>query len=394
MEAEERTTQEIEPGAATKDTTANDIPHESPSSDEDARSHHEEDEPAQSNGTKRKRTPPPEGMTISAFKKLKRQQRWEAGKADRKLKKKEAEKRKKEARRAAIASGEAPVPAKLKATREKGTQVPVTIVIDCGFDDLMTEQEIKSLASQITRCYSDNSRSRFRVNLAVSGFDKRLRERFDTVLGGQYKGWKGIKFYEEDFVEVAGMAREKMGKDRGEIVGALAEATADGDDGQEEEVVYLSSESENTIEHLSPYSTYVIGGIVDRNRHKGICYKRACDRGIKTAKLPIGEFMEMNSRQVLATNHVNEIMLHWLEVGGWGEAFMKVIPKRKGGVLKDGGKNGVDDGEAGENAEDGEDGDDAALGASEVEARVHQAEGKAENGSEADAKSQGKGEAG
>ena len=44
--------------------------------------------------------------------------------------------------------------------------------------------------------------------------------------------------------------------------------------------------------------------------------------------------MVMNSRSVLAVNHVVEIMLRWLECGDWGEAFEKVIPKRKGGVLR------------------------------------------------------------
>ncbi|KAK5182803.1 tRNA (guanine(9)-N(1))-methyltransferase, partial [Cryomyces antarcticus] len=61
---------------------------------------------------------------------------------------------------------------------------------------------------------------------------------------------------------------------------------------------------------------------------------RAMDRGIKTARLPIGDYLEMASRKVLTTNHVNEIMLRWLELGDWGKAFMQVIPKRKGGQLK------------------------------------------------------------
>ena len=55
---------------------------------------------------------------------------------------------------------------------------------------------------------------------------------------------------------------------------------------------------------------------------------------MKTAKLPIGDYMKMTSRFVLATNHVAEIMLRWLEVGEWGKAFLEVIPKRKGGILK------------------------------------------------------------
>jgi len=99
--------------------------------------------------------------------------------------------------------------------------------------------------------------------------------------------------------------------------------------------VYLSSDSDETLAELKPYSTYIVGGLVDKNREKGICHKRAVQEGVRTARLPIGDYMDMASRKVLATNHVNEIMLRWLECGNWGEAFMKVIPKRKGGHLKD-----------------------------------------------------------
>ena len=96
------------------------------------------------------------------------------------------------------------------------------------------------------------------------------------------------------------------------------------------DVVYLTSESPYTLQRLEPHTSYVIGGLVDRNREKGLCYRRARELGIRTARLPIGQFMVMQSRQVLATNHVVEIMVRWLECEDWGEAFMAVIPKRKG----------------------------------------------------------------
>jgi tRNA (guanine9-N1)-methyltransferase len=114
----------------------------------------------------------------------------------------------------------------------------------------------------------------------------------------------------------------------------VASGVQDGTQSTDNELIYLSSESPYTLHTLSPNTSYIIGGLVDRNRHKGICYKKACDLGLKTAKLPIGEYLNMASRKVLATNHVVEIMIAWFETGDWGESFLRVMPARKGGVLK------------------------------------------------------------
>jgi tRNA (guanine9-N1)-methyltransferase len=250
-----------------------------------------------------------------------------------------------------------------KNFKPKAVQLPLTILLDCDFDSYMNERERISLASQITRCYSDNGKARFRAHLALASFGGKLRERFETVLLG-HKAWKGVRFFEGNFVDVAEMAKGWM-RDAGErnvLKGAFegtmvssGEEGAGGEDGGGE-IVYLSSESENTLTELRPYSTYIIGGLVDKNREKGLCHRRAGERGVKTARLPIGEFMEMTSRKVLATNHVVEIMLRWLETRDWAKAFDAVIPKRKGGVLKGDGDGGGgdeedDDGEGG--ADDG-----------------------------------------
>lgn len=301
-------------------------------------------------------------MSKNQLKKLRRKEKWEQEREQRKDKRKDQIKRKRERRHLMIEEarekgGEEAV-AELrkswegtKAKHTRSTLLPLTIVIDCGYDDLMLEKERISLASQLTRSYSDNTRALWRSHLMFSSFDRLLKERFDTVLVA-HKNWKGIKIIPEDFTHASELAKKHMSPPRGgKFVGPFAElADAKPEDG---EIIYLSSDSENTLTELKPYSTYIIGGLVDKNRHKAICYKHAVEAGVKTAKLPIGEYVQMASRSVLATNHVVDIMLKWLELGDWGEAFMKVLPQRKGGTLKGQAKE-----EAKDSAEDEGEGED------------------------------------
>jgi tRNA (guanine9-N1)-methyltransferase len=320
------------------------------------------------------------GMSKSQLKKLRKKAEFAAGKDYRKQQKKLKEAKKKEIRqeerKAAIAAGLPPPPPVKKSVPKEGETLPVTLMLDCDFDSYMTEKEIMSLGQQVTRSYSDNRHGRYRAHIMVSSWGGRLRTRFETVLASHHLGWKGVTFTEKRFDEAAKDAHEVMvGEKGGRIAGALLPkvdqekdeqrmdveaAVADGDveapkeitglertavaipevpaplrvKPSEPQIVYLSSDSDQTLHTLSPYTTYVIGGIVDKNRHKGLCHKRAVELGIPTAKLPIGEYMVMQSRTVLATNHVVEIMVNYLESGSWEGAFLKAIPKRKEAVVK------------------------------------------------------------
>ena len=355
---------------------------------EDARA---EETPAAADSDPNSSQPP---MSKNQLKKLRKKQEWEAGRDYRKTKRKlkTAEKRARKRAAREEASKDGGTQDGLSAHRpRRPTRLPITFIIDCGFDDLMSDKERISLASQLTRAYSDNSRAPYQSHLVITSWGGSLKERFDTVLNKHYENWKGVRCEETDFAIAAHSAAERMNGPRGGKLVAAFEKYAYHEPAQEEpvagdaehaasqsskeageapakqpasgnasfeppdpseksngtayppkaaqplpepDVVYLTSDSPHTLGELKPHSTYIIGGLVDKNRHKGICYRTACDKGIKTAKLPIGEYMQMQSRFVLATNHVVEIMLRWLECGDWGEAFMKVIPKRKGGKLK------------------------------------------------------------
>ncbi|KAJ2901813.1 hypothetical protein MKZ38_001351 [Zalerion maritima] len=329
-------------------------------------------------------------MSKNQLRKIRRRQKWEDAREDRKIKRKEKRhakvERKREEIRARMAEAElqgldpkSVLPEKSK--KAETVRVPIAIVVDNDFHRYMTEGEFVSMSSQLTRCYSDNRRSPFNSHLVLSDWKGPMLERFDTVLRGNYKKWTSVCFSDKDFVAACQDAFSSMEASKNTDVVCPALATAhdsteppiqkgeteagqgalpDIEETTHKSIVYLTAESPYTIERLEPNTCYVVGGIVDRNREKGLCYRRAKERGVRTAKLPIGEYLQMASRKVLATNHVVEIMLKWLESGDWGNAFLEVIPKRKGGQLKDAEDeaSASNNGGAQQDQEDGEEGSD------------------------------------
>lgn len=302
-------------------------------------------------------------LSKNQLKKLKRKQVWEDHREDRKHKRKEQRRVKTQRRREIIekarADGVDPdsvLPQKKKPLA--GALVPVCLILDCGFEEYMRPEEIVSLSGQLVRCYADNRRSKYRSHIFYSSFGGKLKERFDVAHNRQYENWIGAHFVEGDYLVAARQADELMrGPGGGEPYGSIfkspstVDATShpleDNDDaepaldlsatkgGSLDSVVYLTSDSPHTLTQLEPYTSYVVGGLVDRNREKGICYRRALASHVRTAKLPIGEYLALSTRHVLTTNQVVEIMLRWLECGDWGAAFLEVIPARKGATLKD-----------------------------------------------------------
>ena len=80
---------------------------------------------------------------------------------------------------------------------------------------------------------------------------------------------------------------------------------------------------------LDAKEVYIIGGIVDRNRYKNLTMDKARKEGLRTAKLPIGEYMKLKSSTVLTVNHVFGIICEWYQTKSWQKSLDKVIPERK-----------------------------------------------------------------
>lgn len=212
------------------------------------------------------------------MKKLKRSEKWQSEKTERRKKEKEKRKLKKQnLRLSGQYVGRQELTQKLIPMKESPNRV--MIVIDCDFEDMMTEIEMRKLIKQIHRCYSLNKNSRNPCQLYLTSIKGKIKETLEHLQSG-YVNWDincSDKNYQDIFSE------------------------------RKNDVIYLTSDSENVIENVDSVrksdKIFVIGGLVDHNRYKGFCYDLAVKNNINHARLPIDEHIKMTQRRVLTVNH-------------------------------------------------------------------------------------------
>lgn len=243
----------------------------------------------------------PSSLSKRQMKKLMRQKRWDATRELRKQKRKEKRKRKK-MERSTQPEDDTEGRVRKRFCRDV-VPSPVRIVIDCSFESLMPLQDIKKLHKQIQRCYSENRKALHPVQLYLTSHGGQLKRCMDEGDKG-WVNWKDIHVKSEHYSELI----------------------------KKEDLVYLTSDSPDVLNELEDTKAYVIGGLVDHNHHKGVTYRLAVEKEISHAQLPLGNFVKMNSRKILAVNHVFEILLAYLEKKDWKESFFSVLPPRKGAV--------------------------------------------------------------
>lgn len=76
----------------------------------------------------------------------------------------------------------------------------------------------------------------------------------------------------------------------------------------------MTADSENTIDKFEDDKIYIIGGIVDHNRHKNVWFNKATEQGIAHAKFPIKENVNIGDYStVLTVNQVigKQILILW-----------------------------------------------------------------------------------
>lgn len=171
------------------------------------------------------------------------------------------------------------------------------VCIDVSFDDKMTEAEKRKTSKQLLRVYTLNRRAPKPMPVYFCGMkpDTQMYKIFEKNDGFQH--WdvsKGIINSINTFLYSPSFHLQ-------------VKITPDTylEEFPKEKIVYLTSDSENVLNELSQDDVYIIGGLVDHNRYKGLCQDNAELAGVRTARLPIKENVILKTRTVLTIEQGN-----------------------------------------------------------------------------------------
>ncbi|KAJ2710589.1 tRNA (guanine(9)-N(1))-methyltransferase, partial [Coemansia spiralis] len=227
----------------------------------------------------------PQTMGLDEFRKLSRKQQkkvmrqelWDQQVLDFKGKQRERRRETRRRHKQRVARGETP----RRRKPEEQTPSGIRVVLDMAFDDKMADKEIKSICSQIRRCYSANRQATRPVDLHVTKLHDQCRERLENA--ANYDKWSAqhMAFRDAEYPDLF----------------------------DKQSLVYLTADSPNEMDSLDPSKVYIIGGIVDKNRYPRLTLDKAEQQGIAHARLPIGQHVRMASRKVVTVNQIFEMLI-------------------------------------------------------------------------------------
>ena len=200
------------------------------------------------------------------------------------------------------------------------------LIVDCDYDNLMTKGEGASLGSQLIHCYAAVRRRRAFVRLLLAGVcDARLTQLARVSGAGTWKihvtrdpleRLLTAKATDDDasvptitspplpHPSLSSLPSTGIGADACPLLYTT-------------HTTYLTADAPTIIWRFEPGEAYVIGGVVDKNRHPGIAAARAATLGFRTARFPLIECGALETsvvaaagahrRRVLTTNKAVEL---------------------------------------------------------------------------------------
>lgn len=214
-----------------------------------------------------------------------------------------------------------------------------SVIIDCSFEEYHSEGDLKSLGSQIAFSYGYNRKHIHPCDLHLTGLGQKLSNQLKK---SSFEKWLGVDRSNSCYTNIPQFCKHPVNRVSNSSNDDVNNTNVDSDNkkicsndnySRMKQLVYLTSDADEVLESLDSDCAYIIGGIVDRNRHKHITFNKAKEQGIRTAKLPIKDYFKLAATHVLTVNHVFEILLAWNASKDWKIALESVIPARKNATL-------------------------------------------------------------
>jgi len=200
--------------------------------------------------------------------------------------------------------------AEVDSALDARSPMALRVAIDVGFDDLMSDGERKSLASQCGLCHSIASQAEHRPHVALA------------VCCGTGGGERSLSL-----LRAAGLEQwQPLSWQGGSSASLLSMPGTSVDD-----LVYLSPDAPDVLSELMPSAVYVIGGLVDRHKVRGASRERAAALGIRCARLPLAEHLpadmrgKSNALDALNVNAVFRLLVEWSRSRDWTAAIATAL---------------------------------------------------------------------
>ncbi|MXQ89502.1 hypothetical protein E5288_WYG000930 [Bos mutus] len=186
------------------------------------------------------------------------------------------------------------------------------LCIDLSMTNHMSKKELSRLAGQIRRLYGSNKKADRPFWIYLTGFTT------DSPL------------YEECLRMNDGFSSYLLDRTEEDCFSLFPLET----------LVYLTPDSDHALENVDLNKVYILGGLVDESIQKKVTFQKAQEHSVKTARLPIQEYMVkcQNGKnyhsEILTINQVFDILSTYFETQNWPEALKKGVSSRKGYVLQ------------------------------------------------------------
>lgn len=125
----------------------------------------------------------------------------------------------------------------------------IRVCIDMDFEDKMFEKEVNSLSRQLMHCYAANRKAKYPLDFWVSSVDSTQSDQSQKNFTHQHLSDINYQNWNEEFIKFSSKSYLDLF-------------------GENQKIVYLTADSDNVIEELKQDEIYIVGGLVDRNRHK------------------------------------------------------------------------------------------------------------------------------